>query len=221
MKSLLDPELEITQTAWMVSLLRKPAGKNPEHAFILVEGSQERNRVLFRRYDLLLQENSKTAYDVHVKEKDTAESLGRKTLLNEILNHDEVFGKNWQINASKAEELHELVQEAQEDPNHAYNILGNVASVPKTAPNSDEKTINNLSSGNAVSGLLAHGVFAQSGHNCFTWSRAMLRQLNVDHITRSLPTKPEELIVSMTSRLLAEQANTVSKSVSQFVSSRP
>lgn len=205
MPSLLDDELEVTQSTWIVSLLRKPAGSNPEHAFIVVEGSREEGRTLLRRYDLFVEDNVKE-YKVHMNELDVAQNLARKALINDMLKNEEVYGKSWQLGSEKADELHEIVNASRREPQRVYNILGDVATAPKTAPNSKEENINCISS-TPVSALLAHGIFTAPGHNCFTWARAMLRELELNHITSSLPTKSEELVASITSRLLSESSS--------------
>ncbi len=205
MPSLLDGDLEVTQSIWVVSLLRKPAGVNPEHAFIVVEGSREEGRSLLRRYDLLVGDNTKE-YEIFVKELDVAQSLARKTLMNDILKNEDVFGKSWQLGSEKADELHQIVDASRRQPERIYNILGEVATAPHTAPNSKEENLDRISS-TPTSALLAHGILTAPGHNCFTWARAMLRELKLKHITESLPTKSEELVASITSRLLSESSS--------------
>ncbi|MFN7098087.1 MAG: hypothetical protein ACK4PR_11110, partial [Gammaproteobacteria bacterium] len=153
-------------------------------------------------YDLFVGKDKKE-YIVHINERDVAENLARKTLINEILKNKEVFGKSWQLSCDKADELHRLVEASRADPMRVYNILGDVASAPNTAPDSDKATLDRINS-NPTSGLIAHGIFTAPGHNCFTWSRAMLRALKLPHITSSLPIKSEELVVSVTSRILSD-----------------
>lgn len=205
MPSLLDDELEVTQSTWIVSLLRKPEGKNPEHAFIVVEGSREPGRVLLRRYDLFVGDNI-GEYKVCMNELDVAENLARKTLMNDILKNEDVCGKHWQLSCEKADELHQLVEASRAEPQRVYNILGDVATAPQTAPNSKEENLDRISS-NPVSAVMVHGIFTAPGHNCFTWARAMLRALKLNHITSSLPIKSEELVLSVTSRLLSEASS--------------
>lgn len=213
MPSLLGGELELSESLWFVSLLRKPAGKEPEHAFIMVEGMPERGRVLLRRYDLFPGNGSTRTYEIRMEEENVAESLARKTLIDKLLRGEEVCGKSWQISSDKAVELHQLVTESKNHPDRIHNILGNVASAPKTSPNFKEETIEKYCA--PVSGLNAHGIFAPPGHNSFTWSREMLRKLNLQNIKDDLPAKSEEIIASVTSRLLKDaSSSSTSKSAS-------
>ena len=203
MTSLLNNNFEVTQSVWVVSLLRKPHGSNPEHAFIIVQGSYESGRTLLRRYDLFISSESKE-YDIYIKESNVAQVLSEKTLIQDFLRYEQVQGIHWQLSCEKGEELHQLVKASKDQLNRPYNMSGDVATAPKTAPNSDEKSHGFLSS-NPVSKIIGDTIFSPSGHSCFTWAREKLRDLQLEHITRSLPTKIEEITMSIPSRLLQNE----------------
>ena len=58
-KSRLDAGMKIEPNNWVLSLVAKAKGKNPKHAFIVVEGlSEDEQEVIFRRYDFVLAEKN-------------------------------------------------------------------------------------------------------------------------------------------------------------------
>lgn len=213
--SILDPEgaLPVNNIDWVVGIFRKPGGEVSEHAFILVEGSNPGGQVVFKRYDLFMDKSDPDHYTINIgDDKSSAPTDGIKILL-EILNYEETEGKCWSVSKKKALQLHAIVLAEQKNPG-IYNLLGDVASLPKTAGITHgttsegsqmivEKTKQIIEpiSGKQC-GIVTAEALKPSGHNCFTWARNVLHRLEILEIQRDLPNKAEDAFVSITSHYL-------------------
>lgn len=211
--SLLDPQgnLFIDENNWVVAILRKPNGSNPEHAFLMVEGVTAHGTIHLARYDLFIDNTNKANYTIKDKIKVVASNQAKQTFLVDLLNNDDITGQCWSISKQQAKQLHENILDSQQNPGK-YNMLGDVASLPKTAdgsraisPGSAEVTSEKLVEGiqqlgGKKVGSIAQQALSPSGHSCFTWARAMLYSLQDQRIQRELPKKAEELLASVTSR---------------------
>lgn len=212
--SFLDPqdELPVDESLWVVAVLRKPKGTQPEHAFIMVEGCNPGGQVYFIRYDLFVDNDNPAAYIIHISDpKNTTLSNAADVLLSDIFKDEEVTGQCWSVSKSKANELHKIVLEEKNSPG-TYNLLGNNALLPKTAgathaisPNTANELAKNVGEkveaiSGKVAGLVSEHALKPSGHNCFTWAREVLYLLNIPEIQHDLPKKAEELVLSVTSR---------------------
>jgi hypothetical protein len=97
--SFLDPqgELPVDEELWIVALLRKPKGSNPEHAFIMVEGCNSGGQAYFIRYDLTIDEDNPNSYEIHLLEPQNVSlassdaSVYIPALINNLSEHKNKF----------------------------------------------------------------------------------------------------------------------------------
>ena len=193
-RSEIDPTRIITDEYWVVSLVRIPDSRHSEHAFLVVEGkSGNKSMIWFADFvandasDLLLQgmRDGKVRVDYHESNEgpDSSSQLlfqGRRTMMK-IHSTDRLLHSTWQIPKFTAETLIKKI-EAQEANPPKYNILGNSMLAAGSATSSSNDT----------------------GHNCFTFVRMMLLDLNDDCINIPQGTL-EKWIYSATSRVLVDK----------------
>ena len=167
--------LLIDQDRWAVSIMRKPTGQNPEHAFLIVEGITPSGQGILRRYDLFTDQNKASQGLVKIKEELVAPKDIEK-LLKEFLKGESFYCQTWSITRGQAQHLHQdvLADQAKSIP---YFILGNKNVFAKSTP-----------------------APSTQGHNCFTWAREKLHKLNDGAI--QLPPKCIDYIAAQTSRYL-------------------
>jgi len=161
---------------WVVSLVAKPRGRNPEHAFILVEGLTPEGNVCIRRYDFVVGDNNEEDSVVTLVKRRAGcvvikETLGAQAeydeakyqryfwanILKDIEQAQGCSGASWIITAEQAEALDAAVRADHITPPD-YQISGDA-------------------------GFLAASS-SQSGHNCYTWSRKKLLDLNDKDISQ-------------------------------------
>jgi len=228
--SVLDPEnrLPIDPKNWVVAIVRKPKGRNPEHAFILVEGIDEADNVTLRRYDLFMDEANSEKFKINMKEDKFSytDNDVRKKLLD-FIGREEVSGKCWSIKVRDADKLEAIVKDSKNNPGK-YNLLGDAATAPHTAeasratlPGAEAttkatiKSIESVSEENSHSAVIAqYSLEKPPGESCFTWARNVLVALNNEVITKELPSKPLDMIISITSRHLGNSESVSEKKCS-------
>ncbi len=218
--SLTDPnaELPIDEDTWAVSILRKPKGSYSEHTFIVVEGENQFGKIIFCRYDLVIDEDSPdNKYKIIIKPSGDCQegyayddaSLAREGLINTLLRKQDIVGFTWSIAKSKAKLLANNIAQSAKDQG-SYSLFGLDAVIPKSG-----KFMQAISptSGAAISGIVQKSAgmegddqFAASlsspGHNCFTWARWQLYQLDLPQIQNDLPRQLTDFVISVTSRHL-------------------
>ena len=193
-RSEIDPTRVITDEDWTVSLVRLPDSSNSEHAFLVVEGISG-NKSMIWFVDFVANEQSdvyrpgmrdgKVRVDFHEWNEvpGTSSKLlfqGRKKMM-QIYNSDRLLFSTWQIPKFTAATLINNIQAQKASP-PKYNILGNTKLAGSSATSSSMDT----------------------GHNCFTFARTMLRDLNAKYITIPEDTL-DKWIVSSASRYLGEK----------------
>jgi len=176
--SKVDKSRAISEDHWVLSIVAKPGGRNPEHAILLVEGMDNDN-LIFRRYDFVMGEipshpgagaiaaitakaTSKKGLVV-IKEEDYSTSKSESDQSNFFWgmvmsdkNMDQgCQGLSWSITKSHAQTLHDNVLEEQKNPPD-YQLAGDHSAAASSS--------------------------SQSGHNCYTWARILALSLNVDDI---------------------------------------
>ena len=194
-RSEIDPTRIITDEDWTVSLVRLPdTSVSSEHAFLVVEGkSGNTSKICFLdfvasdRSDLFRpgMRDGKVRIDFHesIEVPGSPSKLlfqGRKMMMK-IENGDRLLSKTWPIQKVTAETLIKNIEAQQASP-PKYNILGNTMLAASSATSSSKDT----------------------GHNCFTFARTMLRDLNDEYITIPENTL-DKWILSATSRYLVEK----------------
>jgi len=182
--SVIDNNIPVDQDNWVVSIMRKPEGENPEHAFLMVEGQNNFNKTILKRYDLFMDKDSsdKKAL-IYIRPETVVDTADAKTaLLEDLLKGEEVYAVLWSITKAQAKSLHD-------------DILKDKANPPKYQVSGD-KSLVAKSSGN-------------EGHSCFTWAREKLHNLNDDRI--QLPEKYTDFIATQTSRYIKGNPEPTSK----------
>lgn len=147
---------------WVLSLVAKAKGSNPEHAFLVVEGlSEDAKMIIFRRYDFVLADIAnaqgvKIAKRhqglVVVKEKSLSRDNDVETqsrffwaeIMSDIYCEQRCYGASWGISAPlEADKLHAAILEDRDSP-PAYHILGKESLLAASA--------------------------SQTGDNCYSWA---------------------------------------------------
>ena len=186
-----NPIRMITNEYWLVSLVRLPDTIHPEHAFLVLEGKTGvKSMIWFVDFvasdilDLLRPgiRDGKVRMERHESKAGSSTKLlfqCRKKMM-EIGRDDRVLYSSWLISKSAALKLIQNV-ETQENGPPKYNVLG------------DSK----VAAGSAISSS------NPTGHNCFTFAKKMLHDLN-DEFIQVPGDKVDEWIVSASSRFLVD-----------------
>ena len=193
-RSEIDPTRPITDKDWTVSLVRLPDCSFSEHAFLVVEGKSG-NKSMIWFIDFVATNPSdfyrpgmrdgKVRVDFHESNEVPGSSSkllfqGRKKIMK-IQKTDRLLFSTWPISKFTADKLINNIQ-AQIATPPKYNILGNTKLAASSATSSSKDT----------------------GHNCFTFARTMLRGLNDEYIMIPEDTL-DTWIISATSRYLVEK----------------
>lgn len=182
MKSVIDKKLSIKKDQWVVSILRKPNGSNPEHAFLIVEGANSFNQGIIRRYDLFVDRDNKKKSFINIKESEWLKSDEREEQLNLFLGGENVYARSWQICEEEAKTLHKNVIGDSTNPPD-YQLSGNRSLVAKSS--------------------------LHEGHSCFTWAREKLLELNNPKI--DIEIKIKDFIAAQTSLYIQPSTDQASK----------
>ena len=186
-----DPIRMITNEYWLISLVRLPDTLHPEHAFLVLEGKTgSKSMIWFVDFvandylDLLRPgiRDGKVRMEPHESGASPSTKLlfkCRKTMMK-IRKDDRFLYSSWLVSKSAALKLIENVETQKNDP-PKYNVLGDSALATGLATASSKST----------------------GHNCFTFARMTLHDLNDEYI--QVPgDKVAEWIVSAASRFLVD-----------------
>ena len=189
----IDPTRIITDEFWAISLVRLPDSSNVQHAFLVLEGETDNKSMIWfadfvakKKYDILSAglQDGKVRIDYHDSQEVASSSskllvLCEKQMMN-IRQSDRLLYSTWQISESTAKTLKQNIETQKKKP-PKYNILGNTALAASSASLSSNTT----------------------GHNCFTFARMMLHDLNDENI--QIPQdKLADWVFSATSRFLVD-----------------
>ena len=190
-RSEVDQNRIITDDSWAVSLVRLPDTHNNEHAFVVLEGKTG-SKLMIWFADLVANDtldlirpgmrDGKVRMDYFESEGavgSSAELLFRCTQkMLKIRKRDRLIQQTWLIPRPTAEKLIQNIKAQQNNP-PKYNVLGDGELAASSA----------TSSGNPI------------GHNCFTFARVML--LNVEDECIKIPQDNlDKWIGSLPSRFL-------------------
>ena len=187
-RSEIDPSRPILDDSWVVSLVRKPDGAHAQHAFLVLEGKQANcAKIWFMdfRGSPVLPDIGDGKIVIHPYKGTLEEELlfccNRRMM--DIRKGDRLLSMSWNISSDKGKQLIDAITQAQRKP-PKFNILGQPS-------------------------LFAIGTGASSsteaGHNCFTWAKEQLRNLNESHIQSQLTMNDiQSWVFSATSRLLVD-----------------
>ena len=192
-QSEVDPTREISNESWVVSLVRLPDKGNNEHAFLVLEGKVgTTSKIWFIDFvaaqvtDMLLPgiRDGKVRTD-NFSQEGTAGSSNKLLFkcqkpLMDVQPGDRLLYASWPIPKRTAEILLQNVNAQQKKP-PKYSIFGD----------------------SILAGSSAASMSKDTGHNCFTFARKMLLDLDVPYI--ELPSdKLGDWIISATSRSLVD-----------------
>ncbi len=170
-RSEVDPTRIFTDNVWAVSMVRLPNTKTSKHVFLVLEGTEADKSIIwfvdFVANDIFNlvspgMRDGKVRMDYHELEDDGASEKMLFRCDREMMtvrSGDRLLYSTWSIPKATAKSLIKNIQEQQKDP-PKFNILG------------DSK-------------LAASSAFSSSNptcHNCFTFARMMLRNLNDEYI---------------------------------------
>ena len=169
-RSEVDPTRVITDECWTVSLVRLPDRSNSEHAFIVLEGKTGRKSMIWfadfvavHWFDAVKPgtEEGKVRMESY-ESVAVADRTGDRLLFKcqkrmmDVRASDRLLFSTWLIAKSVAEDLIEKIEAQQEKP-PKYHILGD---------------------NSVLAGSSARSSSNPTGHNCFTFAKMMLRDLN-------------------------------------------
>ena len=178
MKSFVDSSKMVHPDQWVMSLVAKPQGKNPEHAIIIVEGIVD-DKFFYRRYDLvvknvpdykfqqgegliLIKDDKKTFADYSDDER---ERYFWAMIMKDKNFEEGCQGASWIITVEEGDKLHKKILEEQKNP-PAYQLAGDRSAIASSS--------------------------SQTGHNCFTWAREKIKEIetnqNIRNDRRLMPT---------------------------------
>lgn len=195
-RSEVDPTRVITDECWAVSLVRLPDRSNSEHAFIVLEGKTGKmskiwfaDFVAVHWFDAVKPgtEDGKVRMESHASEAVTDRTSGRllfkcQKRMMDVRASDRLLFSTWLIAKSAAENLIRMIEAQQEKP-PKYHMLGD---------------------NSVLAGSSASSSSNPNGHNCFTFAKMMLRDLNDPFV--ELPEDGlETWIGSATSRYLVDK----------------
>jgi hypothetical protein len=186
-----NPIRMITNEYWLVSLVRLPDTIHPEHAFLVLEGKTGVKSMIWfvdfvasDKLDLLRPgiRDGKVRMEYHESEAGSSRKLlfQCSKMMMKIRKDDRFLYSSWLVSKSAALKLIQNVETQKNDP-PKYNVLGDSALATGLATASSKST----------------------GHNCFTFAKKMLHDLNDEYI--QVPgDKVDEWIVSASSRFLVD-----------------
>jgi len=167
-----DDNIPIDEDNFAVGIIRKPNGKNSEHAFLVVEGRDSANNAILRRYDLLVDKNSPEGRSLIRIQPEIICSVEetKKRFENEIVNNEEVYKRAWSLPKQQAELILEDIRKEQTTP-PIYQVSGDKLLIAKSS--------------------------SREGQSCFSWARQKLHNLKNDSI--KLPEKYTDFVGAKTS----------------------
>ena len=172
-RSEVDATRIITDDYWAISLVRLPDRSDSEHAFLVLEGMKgNTSKIWFADFvrndisDLALSgiRNGKVRMEKH-RGSNAVVGTSSKLLFQcqrrmmDIRHGDQLLYSTWLISKYTAKNLIQNIKTQQNNP-PKYNVLGDTALARSKA---------------AVKGK-------DTGHNCFTFARKMLRDLNDEYM---------------------------------------
>lgn len=184
-RSEIDKSRIIVDESWVLSIVRKLDGVHQEHAFLILEGKQDNKSLIFF-IDLVgnpilpgLGDGKIRVcpYEGGLMDEDLVFQCDRKMM--DIRKGDRISSTSWNISKELAKTFVETVIKEKEMP-PKFNILGN-------------RSI--LAGGTGFSSSVS------TGHNCFTWAKEKIRNLNDPNIA-IIEDDLTSYIFSRTSQLL-------------------
>jgi hypothetical protein len=186
-KSKLDRSRNITDDGWVLSLVRKADGSHPEHAFLVLEGRQKMESIIwfidFVGNPILsgIKAGKVRVHKLvsHVTDDSMIYRCDREMM--DIRASDRVLSQSWGISSESAQLLLSNIETSKENP-PKFNILGHKSVFAGSTGVTSKKEV---------------------GHNCFTWAKMQIRSINDSGI--SLPEQSiKSWVYSATSHFLED-----------------
>jgi len=173
-RSILDKSLQLDYNNWVVGLLRKSNHKHSEHAFLLLEGMDAFGRFLYVRMHIATKDGEQKYENgyagVRIEQHAELKLENRVAVLAKKLGDvSDMVGHAWPVSRQQARQL---VQAVITEKEKSTNINGKLFEgvIPYSLAGEDS-------------------IFSLSGHNCYSWARSHLLQLNKPIIKKDLPIK--------------------------------
>ncbi len=186
-KSIVDPEITLDYNNWTVSIMRMLNGKNPDHAFLIIEGLNQFGKGLLFRYDLI-DDREKPSYALIIGktlQNITPEEM-KTVFYKHFLDQQKVYYKCWSLTRSRALNL---INDIRQDQSKTikYCIV-------------DKESVSSKSTN-------------EKSHSCYTWVKEKLHNLNTaeDNNMINLPEKWADSSIAITKSYIPATANQSSK----------
>ena len=173
-KSIIDKHLPLDYNNWVVALLRKSNHKHSEHAFLLLEGMDAFGRALYVRLHIATQHGNQKSEEgygwVRIEQHAELKLENREAVLTAKLGDvSNMVGHAWSVSRQQARQL---VQAVITEKERITQVKGKPIEgvIPYSLTGEDS-------------------IFSASGHNCYSWARSHLLQLNNPRIKKDLPIK--------------------------------
>lgn len=179
--SVIDNNIPVSNAQWVVGIARKPRGKNPEHALLLVEGRNSFGQAILRRYDLFDSDSKPGIATISTKNLNV-DSDNAASILDTLLAGDDIYVQSWGITDTQADNLHlDVLQDSKRTFN--YQVSGDKSIFAKST--------------------------SHEGHSCFSWAREKLLNLNDPRMV-SIQADMGDFVVAQTSRHIKSSPQPVS-----------
>ncbi len=174
--STVDPRIPITYYHWVVSIMRKPYGDNPEHAFLVLEGINKAGKGVLKRYDLVENRTNPEYADILDRSLDDVdpEQMGL-VFRRDLMKQATFYHQSWSISYEKVQILIEDV-DGDKRKRIEYCMSGSESLYAKSSYNNP--------------------------HSCFTWAREKLHNLEEERIR--LPEHWTDFLAAKTSFYISD-----------------
>lgn len=168
-----DENFEIDEDSWVLTLARKPHSAHPQHAFFILEGIEDGKASIWFM-DLVgpgLAPKLPNILDAHIRieniQDGSEDELKRNPLLYrcqrimmDLQGGETIMSRTWNIEKEDADRLIDAMKQDKLNP-PVFNIFGKNSIITGSSASSSSK---------------------ERGHNCFTYCREKIENLNVSII---------------------------------------
>lgn len=173
-KSEIDKTYVIDENKWVLTMARKTTGSHTQHTFLIVEGIQDGNAVVWFMdlvgpgMSVMLPNLQSSRIRIESFSAQTEAELKRDPLLfrcerrmMDVRHNDTIAEQHWYI-----------------DRESALKLIGNITSDQNSPP-----IFNIIGKESFITGSSAKSSSKERGHNCFTYAREKIADLNIPEIT--------------------------------------
>jgi len=156
--------IPLTKEKWVVSILRHPSSGNPDHAVLVLEGVNQFGKAVIYKYHFV-EDDHQAGKGLVIDKRMVVGIADRKFELAKMLKYGDFVALSWGIQKDQAKRLCEEIKMDKIRPPQ-YHISGRESFLVRSR--------------------------SQTAHNCFTWAREKLHNLNDERI--NLPIKAVDFI---------------------------